>query len=123
MLPWVLGGSWVGANLLDFPTIHGAADINHKDYVLGHHWKALGCKEVHKIAIDYLQRWERRGGQHSLTMPLLAKWKSEVCHWRRRCPISTLQEVCASALVLTMEERDAATAPQDTGPLPTMMMD
>ena len=43
-------------NLLNFPTGHGATDVNHKDYVLGHHWKALGREEVHKVAIDYLQR-------------------------------------------------------------------
>lgn len=53
----------MGANLLDFPTVHGAADVNHKDYVLRHHWKAFRCKEVHEVAIDNLQWWERDGGQ------------------------------------------------------------
>jgi hypothetical protein len=68
-------------NLLDFPTRHGAADINHKDYVLRHHWKALGCKEVHKVAIDYLQVWKRGGGQCLFNNALSCKQKSKVCHF------------------------------------------
>lgn len=81
MLPWVLGGGWIKTNLLDFPTRHGAADINHKDDVLRHHWKALGRKEVHKVAVDYLQRWERGGGQSPFNNASSYKWKSKVCHW------------------------------------------
>lgn len=48
------------SNLLYFATGHGATDINHKDHILWHHWKALRCKEVHKVAIDYLESRERQ---------------------------------------------------------------
>lgn len=65
-------------NLLDFPTRHGATDVNHKGYVLRHHWEALGCKEVHKVAIDYLQRWERGGGQCPFSNASPCKWKSKI---------------------------------------------
>ena len=49
-----------GEYLLHFPTVHGATDVNHKDHALGHHRKALRCKEVHEVAIDDLERGERR---------------------------------------------------------------
>ena len=47
-----------GQYLVQFPTMHGAADINDEDHILRHHRKALGCEEVHKVAIDYLERGE-----------------------------------------------------------------
>lgn len=80
-------------NLLDFPTRHGAADVNHKDYVLRHHWKALGCKEVHKVAIDYLQGWERGGGQCLFSNASLASGNEKFVTGGKKCPIFTLQEV------------------------------
>lgn len=84
---------------MDFPTSHGAADINHKDYVLRHHWEALRCEEVHKVAIDDLPRWERDNAEvRSLSLG------GKVSHFHS-------PEGAKDQEVLEMEERDAAAAP------------